>query len=97
VKDQLTNAATAEWLNACEDIHTEEQIALDRAELALNEARFMKVMRMTPQRFGLLDNAEKRNYRRWAKHLQKVFEEKASMIERNCPPELDVPTFLQRA
>lgn len=99
MKDQLINHAaqpSSEWLNAMADVHTEEQIALDRAELPLNEARFMKVMRMTPERFGELDSAEKRNYRRWANHLRRVFDEKASMIERNCPADLDIPTFLRK-
>lgn len=65
------------------------------AEQLLDEARFKRVMRMTAIGFGRLSDVEKRNYARWAKHLARVFAEKASMFERNCRPEPETPAFLR--
>lgn len=69
--------------------------SLAAAEQQLDEARWMKVMRMTARRFGELDAVERRNYTRWAKHLARVLNEKAAMFERNTPAELDIPPYLQ--
>jgi hypothetical protein len=65
------------------------------AEQLLEERRFEKVMRMTALGFGRLSPAEKRNYARWAKHLAKVFAEKAAMFERNSRPEPELPEALR--
>jgi hypothetical protein len=65
------------------------------AEQLLEERRFEKVMRMTAQAFGRLSPVEKRNYARWAKHLAKVFGEKASLFERNSRPEPELPDPLR--
>src|SRR5262245_47853622 len=64
------------------------------AEQLLDERRFEKVMRMTALAFGRLSPAEKRNYTRWAKHLAKVFAEKAAQFDRNSTAEPEVPAFL---
>jgi hypothetical protein len=65
------------------------------AEQLLEERRFEKVMRMTPQAFGRLSPVEKRNFTRWAKHLARVFSEKAAVFERNSTPEPEAPAYLQ--
>jgi hypothetical protein len=65
------------------------------AEQQLDEARWMKVMRMTARRFGELNPVERRNYARWARHLAKVLGEKADMFERNSTPEPELPAALQ--
>lgn len=52
-------------------------------------------MRMTAVGFGRLSDVEKRNYARWAKHLARVFAEKASMFERNSKPEPETPAYLR--
>lgn len=64
------------------------------AEQLLEERRFEKVMRMTALAFGRLSPVEKRNYTRWAKHLARVFGEKAKLFEHNSKPEPEVPAAL---
>lgn len=65
------------------------------AEQLLEERRFEKVMRMTATAFGKLSDVERRNYARWAKHLARVFAEKAAQFERNSKPEPEAPAFLR--
>lgn len=68
---------------------------LEHAEQLLSQRRIDRVMRMTALGFAQLTDPEKRNYRRWARHLATVLGEKADMFERNSPPELELPTFLR--
>jgi hypothetical protein len=97
--DRLSNtgshAMQTEFMNTMRRIETEEERVLDRAEQLLEERRFEKVMRMTPQAFGRLSPVEKRNFTRWAKHLARVFSEKAAVFERNSTPEPEAPAYLQ--
>jgi hypothetical protein len=77
------------------DMEDEGKCPVLAAEQLLQERRFEKVMRMTALGFGQLSPAEKRNYARWAKHLAKVFAEKAAMFERNSRPEPELPEALR--
>lgn len=92
-------SANAEFLNELARMNDEDKAspAPTFAEQLLEERRFEKVMRMTARAFGQLSPAEKRNYTRWAKHLARVFTEKAKLFEHNSKPEPEVPeALLQR-
>jgi hypothetical protein len=65
------------------------------AEAQMDEAWFLKVMRMTAVRFARLDAHEKRMYAQRARQLAKVFGEKADMMERNSRPGPEAPEFLR--
>lgn len=88
-------SANPEFLAAVRDDAIENPEPIDKAEALLEHRRFELVMRMTARGFGRLSDVEKRNYARWAKHLARVFAEKASMFERNSKPEPETPAYLQ--
>lgn len=87
--------ANPAYLNAVREMSTEEEAALDAATEKLDEARWQKVMRMTPLAFAKLSPVERRNYARWAKNFARVMGEKAAMFERNSTPEPELPADLQ--
>lgn len=86
---------TPEQLRQHLEAETEEDRVLSQAAEQLDNARIAKVMRMTALGFKDLSPVEKRNYARWAKHFAKVFQEKASLFERNSTPEPELPRPLQ--
>jgi hypothetical protein len=89
--------ANPEFLNELARISDEDKACPPSfAEQLLEERRFEKVMRMTARAFGSLSDVEKRNYTRWAKHLARVFAEKASMFELNSKREPEVPAALMQ-
>ncbi len=88
--------ANPEYLRELLEMSEEDKACpVTKAEQLLEERRFERVMRMTAQAFGRLSPVEKRNYARWAKHLAKVFGEKAAQFERNCRPEPELPAPLK--
>jgi hypothetical protein len=82
-------------MNALRIMSTENETPLDRAEQLLDDARFKRVMRMTPSLFAKLSQSERRNFVRWAKHFRDVFTEKARLFERNTKPEPELPADLR--
>lgn len=89
------SGSNPEFLNALEGIHVEEQTPLELAEQLLEHRRINLLLRMTARRFAELSHTEKRNYRRWAEHFERVFAEKANLIRRNSKPDIDTPASLQ--
>lgn len=89
------SGSNPEFLNALELIHVEEQTPLERTEELLEHRRLQLLLRMNARRFAELTQTEKRNYRRWAEHFERVFSEKANLIRRNSPPDIDTPAFLR--
>lgn len=71
-----------------------ELLALQRL---LDVTRFKRLMNITPQQFGELDQVERRLLLRAAEGFQKRFDEICCWMGRNTPAEPPVPKYLRTA
>jgi hypothetical protein len=77
------------------ELTAEQERSLAHADHLLTQRRIQKVLAMTVLRFAELDQVERRNYARWARHFATVFEEKANLFSRNSTPDPEIPAALR--